>query len=139
MAFTRKFASLIIVSLFISTAFAAPLRAETEGRDPAAIAREARKPLIADFGLGFCNQCKQQAATLKEVEAAYGDRIVVRMVNVSKEASLVKSYDVEMIPLLVFFDASGKEQFRKVGPLPYAEIRDQLARMGVKAVKEKKR
>ena len=104
--------------------------------DPADLARDAGKPVIADFGLGLCKQCKQQTATLKEVEATYGDRVVVRMVMVNKEQALVERYQVELIPTLVFFDPAGKEAFRKVGPLPYKEIRDQLARMGVK---EKKR
>ncbi|HEY5996178.1 MAG TPA: thioredoxin family protein [Candidatus Deferrimicrobiaceae bacterium] len=100
--------------------------------DPADLARDAGRPVIADFGLGLCKQCKQQTATLKEIEAAYGDRVVVRMVMVNREQALVDRYKVELIPTLVFFDPAGKEAFRKVGPLPYKEIRDQLARMGVK-------
>jgi thioredoxin-related protein len=58
------------------------------------------------------------------------------MVMVNREQALVDRYKVELIPTLVFFDPAGREAFRKVGPLPYKEIRDQLARMGVK---EKKR
>lgn len=104
--------------------------------DPADQARESGKPLIADFGLGLCKQCKQQKAALDEIEAAYGDRIVVRMVMVNREQALVDRYKVELIPTLVFFDPAGKEVFRKVGPLPYKEIRDQLARMGVKEKKK---
>ena len=104
--------------------------------DPADLARDAGKPVIADFGLGLCKQCKQQTATLKEIEAAYGDRVVVRMVMVNREQALVDRYKVELIPTLVFFDPAGKEAFRKVGPLPYREIRDQLARMGVKEKKK---
>ena len=104
----------------------------TASPDPADLARDAGKPVIADFGLGLCKQCKQQTATLKEIETAYGDRVVVRMVMVNKEQALVERYNVELIPTLVFFDPAGKETFRKVGPLPYKEIRDQLARMGVK-------
>jgi thioredoxin-like negative regulator of GroEL len=132
----RSIACLLLVPLFIVALPFALRSAETGTRDPAVIAREARRPVIADFGLGLCKQCKEQRATLDQVEAAYGDRIVVRMVMVNKEGALVDRYQVEMIPLLVFFDAAGKEAYRKVGPLPYGEIRDQLARMGVK---EKKR
>jgi thioredoxin-like negative regulator of GroEL len=105
-------------------------------QDPADLARDAGRPVIADFGLGLCRQCKQQSSTLKEIEAAYGDRVFVRMVMVNREQALVDRYKVELIPTLVFFDPAGREAFRKVGPLPYKEIRDQLARMGVK---EKKR
>lgn len=139
MAYPQRFATMLLATTMLAAMVAGPLQAETENRDPAVIAREARKPVIVDFGLGLCKQCKQQAATLKEVEAAYGDRIFVRMVNVAKENSLVGAYGVEMIPTLVFFDETGRERFRKVGPLPYPEIRDQLARMGVKALKEKQK
>jgi thiol-disulfide isomerase/thioredoxin len=100
--------------------------------EPATLARSAGKPVIADFGLGFCVQCKKQRATLEEVRKAFGDKIIVRMVNVSKEGRLVERYKVEMIPTLVFFDASGQVTFRKVGPLGFKEISGQLSRMGVK-------
>ena len=131
MASPRKFASLLLVILLLAAASAGPVRAENDRRDPASIAREGRKPVIADFGLGLCRQCKMQTATLKEIEAAYGNRVIVRWVHVNVEGALVDRYKVEMIPLLVFFDETGKETFRKVGPLPYGEIRDQLARMGI--------
>jgi thioredoxin-like negative regulator of GroEL len=133
LVFLRRWAFLLLLPfILVAASVTGSFSAETERRDPAAIAREDHKPVVADFGLGFCRQCKQQTATLKEVEAAYGDRVAVRWVHVNLEGALVERYQVEMIPLLVFFDATGKEAFRKVGPLPYKEIRDQLARMGIK-------
>jgi len=50
-----------------------------------ALANSGGKPLIADFGLGFCMQCRKQAETLKEIREAYGDKVILRMVNVGKE------------------------------------------------------
>lgn len=127
----RRFPALVALALLFLACLPGAVPAAPAGPDPADLARESGKPVIADFGLGLCKQCKQQKATLDEVEAAYGDRIVVRMVMVNRESALVDRYKVELIPTLVFFDAAGKEAFRKVGPLPYKEIRDQLARMGV--------
>jgi thioredoxin 1 len=129
----RAFLALVLLLFAISSG---PAHAAPSSIDPADQARQAGKPLIADFGLGLCKQCKQQKATLAEIEAAYGDRIVVRMVMVNREQALVDRYQVELIPTLVFFGKDGKEAFRKVGPLPYDEIRDQLARMGVKEIKK---
>ena len=97
-----------------------------------ALAKSGGKPLIADFGLGFCMQCKKQAETLKEIGEAYGDKVILRMVNVGKEQALTSQYEVELIPTLVFFDAAGKVVLKKVGPLGYEEIRKQLSRMGVR-------
>lgn len=96
------------------------------------LATSGRKPVIADFGLGFCQQCKKQAEILKEIREAYGERVIIRMVNVGKEQALTSRYEVELIPTLVFIDPKGKIVLKKVGPLGYEEIRAQLSRMGVK-------
>lgn len=109
------------------------------GRGPddelVSLARAGRKPVIADFGLGLCQQCKKQTATLNEIREAYGERVIIRMVNVAKEAELAKRYGVEWIPTLVFMDAKGQIVLKKVGPLGYDEIRRHLAGMGVKEEK----
>ena len=88
--------------------------------------------MIVDFGLGICMQCKKQSATLEEIRETYGDKVIVRMVNVGKEGELTKRYEVELIPTLVFIDPTGNIVLKKVGPLGYDEIRRQLSRMGVK-------
>ena len=95
------------------------------------LAISSRKAVIADFGLGFCRQCKTQAATLEEIRETYGDKVIIRMVNVGKETDLTKRYEVEWIPTLVFIDSKGKVVHKKVGPLGVEEIRSQLSRMGV--------
>lgn len=96
------------------------------------LAKSGGKPVIADFGLGFCMQCRKQAAILKEIRETYGERVIIRMVNVGKEQALTSRYEVESIPTLVFIDPNGKIVLKKLGPLGYEEIRAQLSRMGVK-------
>jgi len=97
-----------------------------------ALAKTGGKPLIADFGLGFCMQCKKQAETLERVLKAYDGKVTIRMVNAVKEKELMSRYEVEMVPTLVFIDAAGNVALKKVGPMGYDAIRDQLSRMGVK-------
>ncbi len=112
---------------------AMPLRAlATVDDELVSLAKSKGKPVIADFGLGICMQCKKQSATLEEIRETYGDKVIVRMVNVGKEGELTKRYEVELIPTLVFIDPKGKIVLKKVGPLGYDEIRSQLSRMGVK-------
>jgi len=96
------------------------------------LAKSGRKPVIADFGLGLCQQCRKQKVTLDEIRETYGDKIIIRMVNVGKEGDLTKRYGVELIPTLVFIDPKGNIVLKKVGPLGYEEIRKQLSGMGVK-------
>jgi thiol-disulfide isomerase/thioredoxin len=95
------------------------------------LARDSGKVVIADFGLGLCMQCKNQAAILEKVKDAYGERVVVRMVPVNKEQGLVALYGVETIPHLVFLDPSGEIRFRRTGVMNFDDIAAQLRRMGV--------
>ncbi len=112
---------------------AMPLWASATADDElVSLAKSRGKPVIADFGLGICMQCKKQSATLEEIRETYGDKVIIRMVNVGKEGELTKRYEVELIPTLVFIDRKGKIVLKKVGPLGYDEIRSQLSRMGVK-------
>jgi len=131
----RKTAHVLQAMLFlvIGISAALPLWASAAPEDElVSLAKSGRKPVIADFGLGFCQQCKKQAATLNEIREAYGDKVILRMVNVSKEQALTSRYEVELIPTLVFIDPKGNIVLKKVGPLGYEEIRAQLSRMGVR-------
>jgi thiol-disulfide isomerase/thioredoxin len=96
------------------------------------LAKSGGKPVIADFGLGFCMQCKMQAETLERIRKAYGGKVTIRMVNAGKEQALMSRYEVTLVPTLLFLDASGNVVLKKVGPMGYDAIRDQLSRMGVK-------
>jgi thiol-disulfide isomerase/thioredoxin len=110
-----------------------PSLAESSAADElVALAIKGGKPLIADFGLGFCMQCKKQAETLERVRKAYDGKVIIRMVNAVKEQTLMSRYEVELVPTLLFIDAAGNVVLKKVGPMGYDAIRDQLSRMGVK-------
>lgn len=118
--------------LVLGVSAALPLWASPVSEDElVSLAKSSRKAVIADFGLGFCRQCKTQAATLKEIRETYGNKVIVRFVNVVKESGLTKRYEVEYIPTLVFIDPRGKVVLKKVGPLGYEEIAAQLSGMGV--------
>lgn len=126
----RALPAIILIVFCVSSTL--PLWASASPEDElVGQAKSGRKVVIADFGLGFCQQCKKQAATLNEIREAYGDRVIIRMVNVSKEQALTSRYEVELIPTLVFIDPKGKIVLKKIGPLGYEEIRAQLSRMGV--------
>jgi len=124
-------ATMLLLLFCVSAAL--PLRAIAGPEDElVSLAKSGGKPVIAEFGLGICQQCRKQAATLKDIRENYGEKIIIRMVNVGKEGDLTKRYAVELIPTLVFIDPNGTIVLKKVGPLGYEEIRAQLSRMGVK-------
>lgn len=126
-----------MVFLLVLVASAGPSGPFAAGAPPpgddalVSLARDTGRIVIADFGLGMCRQCKNQAAILEEVKDAYGDRVVVRMVPVNKEQGLVALYGVEAIPHLVFLDPAGEVRFRRTGVMSFDDIAAQLRRMGV--------
>lgn len=101
--------------------------------DPADTAKRSGKVVIADFTLGgICKMCKEQMAVLDEVMPAYGDKVILQLVHVGKEAVTVDRYNVSTIPALVFFDANGKVAGRFDGVVtPKGKIEKQLSSMGV--------
>ncbi len=80
-------------------------------------ARAAGRPLIVDFGMTRCLQCVEQAKTMDELEAAIGERVLLKFVHVGQEEALAEAYEILLIPTLVFFDARGNEVFRNVGQM----------------------
>jgi thioredoxin 1 len=48
------------------------------------------------------------------------------IMDVVKDGSLPQPYRISMIPTQVFFDASGQEVFRHLGPLSEVQVMDRL-------------
>jgi len=88
------------------------------------------KPALVDFGANSCIPCRQMRPILKELEKEYSGRASILVIDVYKFQSLAREYQVQLIPTLVFFDASGKEVFRHVGALEKEKIVAKLKEMG---------
>ena len=120
------------IALLLILAILGPSASIASGGDElVSLARNGKRVLIADFGLGWCSQCKAQSEILDKVKAAYPGKVLVRMVRVDREKALTARYEVETIPHLVFFDPEGNVVLRKTGVMRYEDISAQLTRMGV--------
>ncbi len=85
---------------------------------------------MVDFGATGCRPCDMMAPILETLKKKYEGKANILFVHVRKEQILAERYDVQGIPLQVFFDKNGKEAFRHIGFFPQAEIEKQLAKMG---------
>lgn len=64
-------------------------------------------PIMIDFGADSCVPCKEMAPVLKELNADYQGKVIVKFVDVWKDQSLAEGFPVEVIPTQFFFDADG--------------------------------
>lgn len=95
-------------------------------------ARRSGKPSMIDFGRGGCRPCDMMAPILEELGKTYADQCNVLFSHVGDEPILAARYNIQSIPVQVFFDKDGNEVFRHVGFFPKEQILAKLAELGVK-------
>lgn len=82
---------------------------------PASTAPGQRLPKLIDLGADKCIPCKMMAPILDELKKDYAGRMEVEFIDVWKNRDKAAEYGVQMIPTQIFYDASGKELFRRSG------------------------
>lgn len=73
-------------------------------------------PIMIDFGADSCIPCKEMAPVLKELNAEYQDKVIIKFVDVWKNPSLADDFPVQVIPTQFFFTAVG-EPFEPENPI----------------------
>jgi thioredoxin 1 len=92
---------------------------ETVQNDPPP---EGALPRLVDLGTLSCQPCKMMVPVLEELRQKYSGKMQVDFINVAEDRAAGSQYRVRVIPLQIFFDASGKELFRHEGYWPTADI-----------------
>jgi len=105
--------------------------AETMGALAAAIAQYLPPPLprIVDIEGPGCPTCRLMPVVLREIAAQFAGKITVETIVLTPE--IMEQYQIEVVPTLLFFDAQGKEVYRRAGLMSKEEIITQLRQMGV--------
>lgn len=81
---------------------------------------------MVDLGADKCVPCKLMAPILEKLEAEYTEKAAILFIDVWKNPDQAKKYDIRTIPTQIFFDKSGKEQYRHVGFMSETDIKKQL-------------
>jgi thioredoxin 1 len=84
-----------------------------------------------ELGADRCIPCKAMQPIMKEIAAAFPDRVQVIFYDVWKDSAPAEKYGIQLIPTQVFLDQKGKEIARHVGLFPKEEILELLKKHGV--------
>ena len=84
------------------------------------------RPVLLEFGAGYCHSCKVMAEIMAALQKSHGDQVEFRQVYAHKEQEMFKQYKIMLIPTQVFLNAEGKEVDRHVGALSKEEVLQKL-------------
>lgn len=114
-------ATLVVAAVTASPTAGAPsgIRWETRIERAAALSRETGQPILVEFWATWCEACKgmdDQVYSDPSVAEAMRKVLPVR-IDVDRDASTARRYNVSATPTLVLVDASGDELFRFTGAI----------------------
>jgi thioredoxin 1 len=93
-------------------------------------ALQSGQPVLVDFGSNKCIPCRQLRPILKDVAQEFSGKAHVLIIDVFQYQGLARQHRIHLIPTLVFFDAQGKETFRRSGVWDKASIAKKLKDAG---------
>jgi thioredoxin 1 len=91
---------------------------------------QSNNAVLVDFYADWCGPCKTQTPILKSLKAKLGDRIKVIKIDVDKNQSLSRSYQVSGVPTLLLFK-DGSLVWRKSGVSSQMELEQQIQKLKV--------
>lgn len=89
------------------------------------------KPTLLEFYADWCNTCQSMAGTIEELEAQYGDRINLVMLDVDDPQwdDLGQQYKVTGIPQYNFLDAEENKVDSFIGKVPQSILAQTLEKL----------
>ena len=82
------------------------------------------RPVLLEFGMGVCEQCKRMRPVMDQARRELGDRVDVQVLDIRVEANdkLADRFGISTIPLVVLVDGAGKEVWRHEGFIAYPAL-----------------
>lgn len=88
-------------------------------------------PRLLDLGSKECTACKLLVPELEQLKTAYEGRLQVDFIDVWKNEQAATDYDIEIIPVQIFFDIDGHELYRHEGFISKEDIVAKFRELGI--------
>ena len=88
-------------------------------------------PTLVVLGTPSCPPCVRMKPVLEKIGKQYAEKASVIPIDVGIHKEQLARFGVKAIPAEVFFNADGREVYRRVGFMSEQEILDQLKKMGL--------
>ena len=86
------------------------------------------KPVLVDFSSEWCGPCKMMAPILKEVSQKIGNRARIIKIDVDRNPTVARKYQIVSVPTLIVF-RNGQIQFRQSGVMQAMQLVALLERL----------
>jgi thioredoxin 1 len=88
-------------------------------------------PRLLELAGVACRECALLAPIIAELQTELRGKVDVRNINALKYPEAFDRYHIRFIPLLIFYDAQGKELYRREGAWTKAEILAKMQELGM--------
>ncbi len=127
--------SWIIIGVILFAAILATLN--FPGRDPYAKLRGTERdldatlasgrPSIIELGTKTCPYCKALYPIMGKLSTEFKGRMNVLIVDLEDQQNVARRYDVSAVPVILFYDAQGKQVHRFEGFMSYNDLKSAMA------------
>ena len=88
--------------------------------------RDGGKPLLLYVWAPWCPPCRTMTPAVSELAAMIGERADVFKLNAADDSQALVGLNIAAVPMLVLFDADGKERTRRIGNLDLEQMTEIL-------------
>ncbi|MEJ5259178.1 MAG: thioredoxin family protein [Anaerohalosphaeraceae bacterium] len=89
------------------------------------------RPVLVQITSASCIYCRRMMPTLTELARTHAPHFAIALVSLDRQPQAGRKYEVQALPMQIFYDAQGNELSRHVGAMSREEILNQWRQAGL--------